>query len=138
MREHIPEFSYTKRDFRLDWYSGSGAGGQKRNKTQNCLRLTHLPSGITVVAADHKERPANQKAAFRRLKPLLEKWIREQIDSAEYPRSNELVRTYHVVDNEVRDHSTGITVSWDQIEKHFDDLVQARARQGAGNTQSGR
>ena len=43
-------FQATKKDFKLDWFSGSGAGGQHRNKHQNCLRLTHIPSGITVTS----------------------------------------------------------------------------------------
>jgi len=96
-RERIPEFCYTKKDFRLDWYSGSGAGGQHRNKHQNCLRLTHIPSGITVTAAEGRDRPGNQRKAFERLRPKLEAWIRAQIGEKTYPRSDEVVRTYHEV-----------------------------------------
>lgn len=38
------------RDLRIEWFSGTGAGGQHRNKHQNSCRLTHLPSGIVVTA----------------------------------------------------------------------------------------
>jgi protein subunit release factor A len=72
MRERIEQYCYTRKDFTLDWYSGSGAGGQHRNKHQNCLRLTHIPSGITVTAADGRDRPANLRRAFDRLRPKLE------------------------------------------------------------------
>jgi len=31
-------------DFKVEWYSGTGAGGQHRNKHQNSVRLTHIPN----------------------------------------------------------------------------------------------
>ncbi len=30
-------FSVTKKDLRIDYYKGTGSGGQKKNKTENCL-----------------------------------------------------------------------------------------------------
>lgn len=39
-----------KSDLRIEWYSGTGCGGQNRNKVQSSCRLTHLPSGITKTA----------------------------------------------------------------------------------------
>lgn len=137
-REPIPEFCYTRKDFVLDWYSGSGAGGQHRNKHQNCLRLTHIPSGITVTAADGRDRPGNQRKAFERLRPKLEAWIRAQIGEQTYPRSNEVVRTYHEADNRVTDHASGEQMSWSELEKRFGDMIEARARTGATGKQSGR
>lgn len=126
-RERIPEFCYTRKDFNLDWYSGSGAGGQHRNKHQNCLRLTHIPSGITVTAADGRDRPTNQRVAFERLKPKLEAWIRAQIGETVYPRSDEIVRTYHEADNRVTDHASGEQIAHSELDKKLDDLVRSRA-----------
>lgn len=126
-RERLSEFSYTRKDFTLDWYSGSGAGGQHRNKHQNCLRLTHIPSGITVIAADGRDRPANQRRAFERLRPKLEAWIRAQIGETVYPRSNEVVRTYHEADNRVTDHASGEQMAWTELDKRLDDMVRSRA-----------
>lgn len=63
-RERIEEYCYTRKDFEFNWYSGSGAGGQHRNKHQNCLRLKHIPSGIVVTAADGRDRPGNIRRAF--------------------------------------------------------------------------
>lgn len=131
MREQIAEYSYTRKDFRLDWYSGSGAGGQHRNKHQNCLRLTHIPSGITVTAADGRDRPSNQRRAFERLRPKLEAWVRAQIGEADYPRSDEVVRTYHEADNRVTDHASGEVIAWSELDKRLGDLIEARVRAGA-------
>lgn len=41
-------------DFSFRWFSGTGAGGQHRNKHQNTLEITHLPSGLKQVAAGRK------------------------------------------------------------------------------------
>ena len=138
VRERIPEFSYTRKDFVLDWYSGSGAGGQHRNKHQNCLRLTHIPSGITVTAADGRDRPANQRVAFERLRPKLEAWVRAQIGERTYPRSNEIVRTYHEPDNRVTDHASSEQIAWSELDKRLGDLIEARAKVGQSSKRSGR
>ena len=60
-------FSVTKKDFIIDWYSGSGAGGQHRNKHQNCCRLKHSDSGIIITAQDSRSRKQNLTLAFNRL-----------------------------------------------------------------------
>lgn len=57
----------TKKDFVFDWFSGTGAGGQHRNKHKNCLRLLHPASGVRVVAQEHRSRTANRKLAMERL-----------------------------------------------------------------------
>jgi len=60
-------FSITKKDLKLDYYSGSGAGGQHRNKHMNCVRLTHIDSNITVTGQSNRDRIANTKEAFNNL-----------------------------------------------------------------------
>lgn len=68
MRHHKKKellFSVTKKDFEIQWFSGQGAGGQKRNKTQNCCRMVHIQSGATATGQSNKERPANLRQAFR-------------------------------------------------------------------------
>lgn len=53
----------------LSWefYKASGPGGQHRNKTETGVRLTHLPSGITVTATERRSRERNRSAALERL-----------------------------------------------------------------------
>lgn len=56
------------RQCRLDATRGSGPGGQKRNKTSSAIRLTHVPTGISVRAEDSRSQKSNRKAALARLR----------------------------------------------------------------------
>lgn len=57
-------YSVTEKDFEVQWFSGTGAGGQHRNKHQNCVRLHHRDSGARATGQSHKERRANRDEAF--------------------------------------------------------------------------
>ncbi len=57
-------------DFRIEWFSGSGAGGQHRNKHQNSCRVHHVPTGLSE-ARQGRERNANLKEAKAALMRLL-------------------------------------------------------------------
>lgn len=60
-------FSVTKNDLIIDYFSGSGAGGQHRNKHQNCVRLYHKDSDVRVTGQSNKERKSNLREAFKNL-----------------------------------------------------------------------
>ncbi len=51
---------------------GGGKGGQKVNKTNNCVCLTHVPSGIVVKCHREREREINRFLARRALCDELE------------------------------------------------------------------
>lgn len=53
---------------------GSGAGGQKINKTESTVCLKHLPSGISVKIQMHRSREANRKSAYRILIDKIEEF----------------------------------------------------------------
>lgn len=54
-------------DIEEKFIRGSGAGGQKINKTNSCVWLRHLPTGFEVKVQEHRERAANRKTAYRML-----------------------------------------------------------------------
>lgn len=59
--------SLTKTDFRWDYYRGHCAGGQKRNKTSNCVRCTHEPNNAVGKSEDGRSQHHNNKLkAFHR------------------------------------------------------------------------
>jgi hypothetical protein len=55
------------RDLVFKTTTGSGPGGQHRNKTESTVMLTHPESGVTVKAGDEKSQYRNKRIALRRL-----------------------------------------------------------------------
>jgi hypothetical protein len=69
---------------RWDQFRGSGPGGQKRNKTNNAVRLTHTPTGISVTAGESRSLRENKLYALRRLRLKLAADLREPVDLATF------------------------------------------------------
>lgn len=61
-------FTLTKKDFEITWFSGSGAGGQHRNKHQNCCRIKHIATGILSTGQSQRDRQSNVREAFDGIK----------------------------------------------------------------------
>lgn len=57
-------FSVTKKDLDITFFSGTGPGGQNRNKVQNCVRMRHPDSGAHSTGQSNRDRQANLKEAF--------------------------------------------------------------------------
>lgn len=60
-----------KKQVIVETYRSRGPGGQRKNKVETAVRLTHLPSGITVVATEHRSQSENRRLAFERLRERL-------------------------------------------------------------------
>lgn len=125
------DYNYSKKDFNIEWFNGGvKAGGQAINKHDNCVRITHIQSGLSVQCTSHRNRKDNFRDAFKNLGKLLKEWIVEEINKNNPQRkeSSEVVRTYHHVDNRVKDHLSGYEISWDELYKSFDELIMARKK----------
>jgi protein subunit release factor B len=59
-------------DVQIEFYRSSGPGGQRKNKKDTAVRVTHLPTGVTATAAESRYRSVNLKRAFERLAERIE------------------------------------------------------------------
>lgn len=107
-----PKFELDQKDLRIEWYSGTGAGGQHRNKHQNSARVTHVPSG-TVVTAQCRSRENSLSQAMDTIVERLDSVFRNQYNSnVASTRKQQVgsgmrgdkIRTYRFQDDRVQDH----------------------------------
>ncbi|RNC68620.1 MAG: peptide chain release factor-like protein [Desulfuromonadales bacterium] len=63
-------------DLKIEYYRGSGPGGQHRNVTDSCVRIRHLPTGIVVQACENRSQSRNREMAMERLHQALERRYR--------------------------------------------------------------
>ena len=64
--EEKAEFS--ENDVKIDLVRSSGAGGQHINKVETAVRVTHIPTGITVTCQDERSQLSNKLRALEAVK----------------------------------------------------------------------
>ena len=64
---------------RIETFRAGGPGGQHQNKTESGVRLTHLPTGITVTARESRSQHRNRQIALARLRAALEERARPEV-----------------------------------------------------------
>jgi peptide chain release factor len=58
-------------DLKIEFYRGSGPGGQHRNVTDSAVRIRHLPTGIVAQASENRSQTRNREMAMQRLAEAL-------------------------------------------------------------------
>ncbi|MFW5985825.1 MAG: peptide chain release factor 1 [Halanaerobiales bacterium] len=114
-------------DLRIDFYRSSGPGGQSVNTTDSAVRITHIPTDLTVSCQDEKSQHKNKARAMRILRARLkEKYEQEKQAERDEARKSQVgtgdrsekIRTYNFPQGRVSDHRINLTVH--QLEKILD------------------
>lgn len=123
-------------ELRVDLFRSSGAGGQKVNKTESAVRLTHLPTGLVVQCQDERSQHKNRARAMKVLAARLLD-MQRAADAAKLASDrktqvgsgdrSERIRTYNFPQNRVTDHRINLTLySLDRfVQGEMDDLIKA-------------
>ncbi len=133
------EVEIDEKDVRVDLYRSSGAGGQKVNKTETAIRLTHFPTGIVVTCQDERSQLKNKEKAFRVLKSRLYDLYRSRAAGEEAANRKSLVgtgdrseriRTYNFPQSRITDHRIGLSLHDMEgfLSGDLDEMIDALAR----------
>lgn len=132
------EVNIDEKDLKIDTFRSSGAGGQHVNKTESCIRMTHIPTGIVVTCQDERSQLKNREKAMKVMKSRLYDYYntryRDEYDANRKSLvgtgdRSERIRTYNFPQGRITDHRIGYTVyTLEQfLEGDMGDLLDALA-----------
>ena len=124
-------------DLRIDVFRAGGPGGQSVNTTDSAVRITHIPTGISVSQQDEKSQHKNKAKGMKILRARLYELERSRIDQQRSQDRktkigsgdrSERIRTYNFPQGRVTDHRINLTLhKLDEFLEGevFDEMIEA-------------
>ena len=123
-------------DLRIDVFRAGGPGGQSVNTTDSAVRITHIPTGLSVSQQDEKSQHKNKAKGMKILRARLYEIERSRIDQERSKdRKNKIgtgdrserIRTYNFPQGRVTDHRINFTLH--KLEEFlegeiFDEMIE--------------
>ena len=124
-------------DLRIDVFRAGGPGGQSVNTTDSAVRITHIPTGISVSQQDEKSQHKNKAKGLKILRSRLYELERSRIENERSKDRkskigsgdrSERIRTYNFPQGRVTDHRINLTLH--KLEEFlegevFDEMIEA-------------
>ena len=113
------EVTINPNDLKIEVFRAGGHGGQCVNTTDSAVRITHLPTGISVSMQDEKSQHKNKDKALKILKArIYEAELEAQMEQNAQERKSQVgsgdrserIRTYNYPQNRLTDHRVGLTL----------------------------
>ena len=123
-------------DLRIDVFRAGGPGGQSVNTTDSAVRITHIPTGLSVSQQDEKSQHKNKAKGMKILRARLYELERNRINeerSQDRKKKigtgdrSERIRTYNFPQGRVTDHRINFTLH--KLEEFlegeiFDEMIE--------------
>ena len=124
-------------DLRIDVFRAGGPGGQSVNTTDSAVRITHLPTGLSVSQQDEKSQHKNKAKGMKILRARLYELERSRIDQERSKDRkskigtgdrSERIRTYNFPQGRITDHRINLTLH--KLEEFlegeaFDEIIES-------------